>query len=70
MSRLSSMANIAAIVGAYEHPSRYAPDKSEWQLMGEAARGAIQDAGLTPTHIDALFIPGTAPEGGLTWLLR
>jgi acetyl-CoA C-acetyltransferase len=61
MSRLS---NVAAIVGAFEHPSRLAPDKSEWQLMGEAAQGAILDAGLTPAHIDALFVPATAPEGG------
>jgi acetyl-CoA C-acetyltransferase len=64
MSRMSHLSNVAAIVGAYEHPTRFAPDKSEWQLMGEAARGAIEDAGLTPAHIDAFFIPATAPEGG------
>jgi acetyl-CoA C-acetyltransferase len=64
MAPKPSLSNIAAIAGAYEHPSRYAPEKSEWQLMGEAARGAIEDAGLTPAHIDALFVPATAPEGG------
>jgi acetyl-CoA C-acetyltransferase len=64
MAQRHRLSNIAAIVGAYEHPTRFAPDKSEWQLMGEAARGAIEDAGLTPGHIDAFFIPATAPEGG------
>jgi acetyl-CoA C-acetyltransferase len=64
MTRSAELSGIAAIVGAYEHPSRLAPDKSEWQLMGEAARGAIEDAGLTPAHIDAFFAPATAPEGG------
>jgi acetyl-CoA C-acetyltransferase len=64
MARTPDLSNVAAIVGVYEHPSRFAPEKSEWQLLGEAARGAIQDAGLTPAHIDALFVPATAPEGG------
>lgn len=64
MARLSELSNIAAIVGAYEHPTRYAPDKSEWQLLAEASRGAIRDAGLSKDHIDALFIPATASEGG------
>ncbi|HWI71034.1 MAG TPA: hypothetical protein VNT55_03695 [Baekduia sp.] len=54
----------AAIVGAYEHPTRYAPDKSEWQLMAEASRGAIEDAGLTKDHIDAFFTAATRSEGG------
>ncbi|MCC8958123.1 thiolase domain-containing protein [Bradyrhizobium sp. Pear77] len=63
------MANIrlgetAAIVGAYEHPTRFAQEKSEWQLLAEASRGAIADAGLSPSHIDALFVAATAPEGG------
>jgi acetyl-CoA C-acetyltransferase len=52
-----------AIVGAYEHPTRYAPDKSEWLLHAEAARGALEDAGLTPSDVDAYFTSATAPEG-------
>jgi len=60
----TKLAEAAAIVGAYEHPTRFAPDKSEWQLMAEASRGAIRDAGLSPGHIDALFVAATAPEGG------
>src|SRR5437764_12815600 len=58
------LSEIAAIVGAYEHPTRYAPDKSEWQLMAEAARGALDDAGLTPGHVDAFFTAATRSEGG------
>jgi acetyl-CoA C-acetyltransferase len=53
----------AAIVGAYEHPTRFAPEKSEWLLHAEAARGALDDAGLKPSDIDAYFTSPTAPEG-------
>jgi len=42
----------AYIVGAYEHPTRKAPDKSVAQLHSEAARGAILDSGLTKDDID------------------
>src|SRR5215207_3574377 len=53
-----------SIVGAYEHPTRYSPDKSEWQLNAEAARGALDDAGLRPDQVDAFFTSSTASEGG------
>lgn len=59
-----SMKNVAAIIGAYEHPTRLAPDKSEWLLAAEAARGALDDAGLKPSDIDAFFTSATSPEGG------
>ena len=36
----------AYIVGAYEHPTRKAPDKSVAQLHAESAKGALEDAGL------------------------
>src|SRR4051794_24933850 len=64
MAGIQKLSDVAAIVGVYEHPTRYAPDKSEWQLLSEASRGAILDAGLTKDHIDALFVPATASEGG------
>lgn len=53
-----------SIVGAYEHPTRYSPDKSEWQLNAEAALGALNDAGLRPEQVDAFFTGATASEGG------
>lgn len=52
-----------AIVGAYEHPLRLAPSKSEWLLNLEASRGALADAGLNPSDVDAFFTSPTAPEG-------
>lgn len=45
----------AAIVGVYEHPTRYAPDKSELQLQGECVIKALEDAGLSKEDVDGLF---------------
>ncbi len=45
----------AAIVGVYEHPTRYAPDKSELQIQGESAIKALEDAGLSKKDVDGLF---------------
>ena len=45
----------AAIVGVYEHPTRYAPDKSELQVQGESAARALEDAGLSKKDADGLF---------------
>jgi acetyl-CoA C-acetyltransferase len=54
----------ACIVGAYEHPTRKAPDKTVAQLHAECARGALQDAGLTLQDIDGYFCAGDAPGLG------
>ena len=54
----------AYIVGAYEHPTRKAPDKSVAQLHAECARGALIDAGLTKADIDGYFCAGDAPGLG------
>ncbi|MEE8442738.1 MAG: thiolase domain-containing protein [Dehalococcoidia bacterium] len=51
----------AAIVGVYEHPVRYAPDKSEGLIMAESIINALDDAGLGKNDVDALF-----STGGLT----
>ena len=51
----------ACIVGAFEHPTRKAPDKSVAQLHAECARGAIADAGLAKDDIDGYFCAGDAP---------
>ena len=45
----------AAIVGVYEHPTRYAPDKSELQVQGESVIKALEDAGLSKGDVDGLF---------------
>ena len=54
----------AYIVGAYEHPTRKAPDKSVAQLHAECARGALADAGLTKDDIDGYICAGDAPGMG------
>ena len=54
----------AYIVGAYEHPTRKAPDKSVAQLHAEAALGALADAGLSKDDVDGYFCAGDAPGLG------
>ena len=54
----------AYIVGAYEHPTRKAPDKSIAQLHAECAFGALEDAGLTKDDIDGYICAGDAPGLG------
>ena len=54
----------ACIAGAYEHPTRKAPDKTVAQLHAECARGALADAGLTLKDVDAYFCAGDAPGMG------
>jgi len=54
----------ACVVGAYEHPTRKAEDKSVAQLHAEVARGALADAGLTKADIDGYFCAGDAPGLG------
>lgn len=63
-----SVGGQAYIVGAYEHPLRKAPDHSVARLHLEVARGAIEDAGLSPTDIDGYFCAGDAP-GANPWSL-
>jgi acetyl-CoA C-acetyltransferase len=54
----------AYVMGAFEHPTRKAPDKSVAQLHVECARGALEDAGLTKDDIDGYFCAGDAPGFG------
>ena len=51
----------AYIVGAYEHPTRHAVDKSLGQLHAEVAAGALADAGLTLDDVDGYFCAGDVP---------
>ena len=50
-----SLSGSVAIAGVYEHPTRWAPDKSEFQIMAECARGALEDSGLGLGDVDGLF---------------
>ena len=60
---MASQAN-AYIVGAYEHPTRKADDKSLAQLHADVAKGALEDAGLTKDDIDGYFCDTEAPGLG------
>src|SRR5262245_39043677 len=55
-----------AIAGVYEHPARFAPDKTAYQLHAESARGALTDAGLTARDVDGFCTSGVGPIGILS----
>jgi acetyl-CoA C-acetyltransferase len=54
----------AYIAGAYEHPTRKAPNSSLAQLHAEVALGALADGGLTIRDVDGYFCAGDAPGMG------
>ena len=53
-----SVSGQVAIAGVYEHPARWAPEKTESQIMAECARGALEDCGLELSDVDGLFAAG------------
>jgi len=62
-----SIRGAAFIAGAYEHPQRVIPDKSLGQVHAEVAAGALADAGLNFSDVDAYYCAGDAPGlGGIS----
>jgi acetyl-CoA C-acetyltransferase len=61
-----SLKNEIAVVGVYEHPRRWAPDKTAYQIAAESARGALEDAGLTIKDVDGYGASGVGPIGVLS----
>jgi acetyl-CoA C-acetyltransferase len=59
-----SLNGSACIVGAYEHPTRKADDRSVLRLHADVARGALADAGLSKDDVDGYFCAGDAPGLG------
>ena len=59
-----SLKGVGYIVGAWEHPTRKASDKSVTLLHAECAKGALDDAGLTKDDVDAYYCAGDAPGLG------
>src|SRR5579871_4440883 len=53
-----SLSRKTAVVGVYEHPTRFAPDKSMFQIMAESIRGALDDCGLTIKDVDGILSAG------------
>lgn len=58
-----TLSGAVAIAGVYEHPTRWAPDKTEFQIMAESAKGALDDAGLKIGDVDALFAASMTMSG-------
>jgi acetyl-CoA C-acetyltransferase len=59
-----SLKGAGYIVGAWEHPTRKATDKSVTLLHAECAAGALADAGLNKDDVDAYYCAGDAPGLG------
>jgi acetyl-CoA C-acetyltransferase len=59
----------ALIAGAYEHRLREIPDRTVAQIHADVAFGALADAGLTLSDVDAYFCDGDAPGiGGMSMI--
>lgn len=54
----------ALIAGAYEHPERTIPDRTVAEIHAEVALGALADAGLQLSDVDAYYCAGDAPGFG------
>src|SRR5208283_4511633 len=63
-SERMSLKGAAYIVGAFEHPTRKASDKSVALLHAESAKGALADAGLSKDDVDGFFCVRDAPGLG------
>ena len=58
-----SLIRKTAVAGVFEHPTRFAPDKSLFQIMAESVRGALDDAGLTIKDVNGLCTTGIGMSG-------
>jgi acetyl-CoA C-acetyltransferase len=56
--------SVARIAGVFEHPGRHLPDLTLPQIHAEVAVGALADAGLSTSDVDAYFCAGDAPGFG------
>ncbi len=65
-----SLNGSAAIVGAWEHPTRLATAQSVLRLHADCALGALADAGLDKAEVDAVFCAGDVPGLGAATLVE
>ena len=54
----------AFIAGVYEHPERHLPNRTLPQIHADVAIGALEDASLTTSDVDAYYSAGDAPGFG------
>jgi acetyl-CoA C-acetyltransferase len=59
-----SLRGKAFIAGAFEHPRRDIPDRTIPEIHAEVALGALADAGLAMSDVDAYYCDGDAPGFG------
>ena len=59
-----SLRGVAYVAGAWEHPTRHAPDTSTAALHAQCAAGALIDAGLTLGDVDGYLCAADAPGLG------
>ena len=55
----------AFIAGIYEHPGRHLPDRTLPQIHADVGLGALADAGLSTSDVDAYYSAGDAPGFGV-----
>ena len=68
---MMNLSRKTAVVGVYEHPTRFAPDKTMYQIMAESISGALDDAGLTIKDVDGISAAGIGMGAmGIVGLLR
>ena len=65
---MMNLSRKAAVVGVYEHPTRFAPDKTVYQIMAESMKGALDDAGLTIKDVDGIAAAGIGGGMGMIGL--
>ena len=65
-----SLSRKACLAGVYEHPTRFAPDKSMFQIAAESIRGALHDCGLTIKDVDGLAMTGIGIGGINSTIVR
>jgi len=61
-----SINGTAFVAGAFEHPRREIVDRSVSQIHAEVAVGALRDAGLALSDVDAFFCDGKTGFGGVS----
>ncbi len=64
---MTSIRGESFIAGIYEHPGRHLPDVTLPQIHRNVALGALADAGLSLSDVDAFYCAGDSPGfGGLS----
>lgn len=61
---MTGVSGKAHIAGIHEHPGRHIPDQSLMEIHARVCVGALEDAGLSMSDVDAYFCAGDSPGFG------